>query len=122
MREIAQNVPQFGHFGKCSSGSRILRSQFFPGLLKLIAFKGNIWTKSEPVVQLCFNIFLGLYSLKSCLIQTRCPTLYMILNFFRVEFLEKLSNGLIDIHFIFPSKYFFNSEKKKMKILLSAKN
>ena len=34
MREIAPNVPQFGDFDKCSSGSRILRSQFFPGLTK----------------------------------------------------------------------------------------
>ena len=33
MQEIAPNVPQFGDFDKCSSGSRILRSQFFLGLL-----------------------------------------------------------------------------------------
>ena len=26
----------------------------------------------------------------------------MILNFFRIKFLEKLSNGLIDIHLIVP--------------------
>ena len=32
LRQIASNVPQFGDFDKCSSGSRILRSQFFPGL------------------------------------------------------------------------------------------
>jgi hypothetical protein len=32
MREIDQNVPQFYDFWECSSGSRILRSQFFPGL------------------------------------------------------------------------------------------
>ena len=33
VQEIAENVPQFGEFAKCSSGSRILRSQFFPGLV-----------------------------------------------------------------------------------------
>ena len=32
MQEFGQNVPQFDDFYKCSSGSRILRSQFFQGL------------------------------------------------------------------------------------------
>ena len=31
LRETAQDVPQCGDFEECSSGSRILRSQFFPG-------------------------------------------------------------------------------------------
>ena len=62
-------------------------------VLKLIVFKGNIRTKSEPVVRLCFF-----------------PD-NMILNFFRVKFIEKLSNGLIDIHLIVPP----NSETKKSK-------
>jgi hypothetical protein len=35
MQKIASNVPQFGDFEQCSSGSRILRSQFFPGLSSL---------------------------------------------------------------------------------------
>jgi hypothetical protein len=30
----------------------------------------------------------------------------MILIFFRVKFIEKLSNGLIDINFIVPPNYF----------------
>jgi hypothetical protein len=33
MRTIDQNVPQFVGFEKCSSGSKILRSQFFPCLV-----------------------------------------------------------------------------------------
>ena len=57
-------------------------------VLKLIVFKGNIRTKSEPVVRLCF-----------------LPD-SMILSFFRVKFVEKLSNGLIDIHLIVPPNYF----------------
>ena len=34
MQEIAQNFPQYGGFEKCSSGYRILRSQFFLGLAR----------------------------------------------------------------------------------------
>jgi hypothetical protein len=47
MQEIL-HVPQSEDFEKCSSGSRILRSQFFPGL---IAF-----------VQICTNLELELVS------------------------------------------------------------
>ena len=35
MRGKYQNVPQYDGIWKCSSGSRILRSQFFPGLCAL---------------------------------------------------------------------------------------
>ena len=59
-----------------------------PHFLKLIVFKGNIWTKSIPVDPLRF-----------------LPD-GVILNFFRVKFIKKLSNGLIGIHLIVPPNFF----------------
>jgi hypothetical protein len=56
----------------------------------------SIWTKSGPVDRLCFF-----------------PD-DVILNFFRVKFIKKLSNGLIDIYLIVPSNF-------KIKIVLSGK-
>ena len=57
-------------------------------VLKLIVFKGNIWTKSAPVDRLRF-----------------LPD-DVIPNLFCVKFIKKLSNGLIDIHLIVPPNYF----------------
>ena len=48
-------------------------------VLKLIVFKGNIWTKSGPVDRLRF-----------------LPD-GVILNFIRFKLIKKLSNGIIDI-------------------------
>ena len=52
MREISQNVPQFDHIEKRSSGFRILRSQFFPGLDFHII-------KDSMLVVLILNMFVN---------------------------------------------------------------
>ena len=63
-------------------------------VLKLIVFKGNIWTKSGPVDRLRF-----------------LPD-GVILNLFCFKLIKKLSKGLIDIHLIVPPNYFLILRQK----------
>ena len=67
MQEIDQNVPQFYDFWKCSSGSRILRSQFFPGLEHL-----NTLIASKAIRQGVSPVFLYFVGRAECV---RCPWL-----------------------------------------------
>ena len=57
IREITPNVPQFCDFDKCSSGSRILRSQSDPGLSGLdlflkLASQGKFIFSSDYVLEI----------------------------------------------------------------------